>query len=69
MCLMRFFLSSGVRFNDMKVANARFLGTSAEVAVSGRKPYFYVYDTLSGGMSKIPGTALPQSCAYCLRLI
>ncbi len=44
-----------VRFNDMAVTNARFLGQTAEVAVCGRKPYFYVYDSLSGAIAKIPG--------------
>jgi U3 small nucleolar RNA-associated protein 18 len=39
----------------MQVANAQFLGTSSEVVVSGRKPYFYVYDTHSGAMAKVPG--------------
>jgi len=46
-----------VRFNDMAIKNAQFVGgsTSGEVVIGGRKPYFYSYDTGSGAVTKIPG--------------
>ncbi len=44
-----------VRFNDLPISEAAFLGTSSEVLLSGRKPYFYAYDTESGKVSKVPG--------------
>ena len=47
-----------VHFNDMAISNARFLGRSSEVVVSGRKPYFYSYDSVSGGVSKVIGEPL-----------
>lgn len=44
-----------VKFNDMSISNAAFLGSSTEVVLSGRKPFFYGYDTESGHVSKYPG--------------
>lgn len=44
-----------VRFNDMAISNAKFVGLSSEVVVAGRKPYFYSYDTSVGAVTKIPG--------------
>ena len=44
-----------VRFNDMPISRASFLGDTNEVVLSGRKPYFHCYDTESGKTSKIPG--------------
>ena len=44
-----------VKFNDMSITCAAFLGCSSEVVVSGRKPFFYSYDTASGLVTKLPG--------------
>jgi U3 small nucleolar RNA-associated protein 18 len=60
--VMRFFKIDGdknekqlsVKF-DMAISSASYLGTSADVIVAGRKPYFYSYDTNSGNLNKIPG--------------
>jgi len=44
-----------VRFNDMPISEACFLGNTSEVVIGGRKPYFYSYDSESGKTSKVPG--------------
>lgn len=44
-----------VKFSDTSVSSAAFLGASAEVVLSGRKPFFYGYDTESGRVSRFPG--------------
>ena len=44
-----------VKFSDTPVSSATFLGASAEVVLSGRKPFFYGYDTESGRVSRYPG--------------
>jgi U3 small nucleolar RNA-associated protein 18 len=44
-----------VRFNDLPISAASFLGSSSEVVLSGRKPFFYTYDTESGRVTKVPG--------------
>ncbi len=44
-----------VKFNDMSILAAAFLGTTAQVVVSGRKPYYYSYDTINGNVTKVPG--------------
>jgi hypothetical protein len=46
-----------VRFNDMAIKAAEFVGdpTSGEVIVGGRRPHFYTYDTVSGNTMRIPG--------------
>lgn len=44
-----------VKFSDMSITCAAFLGCSSEVVVSGRKPFFYSYDTASGLVTKLPG--------------
>lgn len=46
---------TGVRFNEMSIDSAAFLGNGTEVVVGGRKPFFFSYDTTSGAISKIPG--------------
>lgn len=79
---MRFFKIDGeknekqlsVRLNDMSVQNAVFRRTGAgnnnntEVLACGRKPFFYSYDTESGNVSKIPGTAHEKDC-LCVVII
>ena len=46
---------SSIRFAEMKISRAAFLGLSNDVVVSGRKPYFYHYDGNTGKVIKIPG--------------
>ena len=53
---------AGVKFNEMSITCAAFLGegfgtrAGSEVVVSGRKPYFFSYDTTTGSVNKVPGT-------------
>lgn len=44
----------GIQFPDMPITCASFLGDTGSVVVSGRRPFFYVYDALSGNIQKIP---------------
>ena len=44
---------AGVKFKDMSISKADYLGSSREVVVSGRKPFFYNYDLETGVVSKI----------------
>jgi U3 small nucleolar RNA-associated protein 18 len=44
-----------VKFNDMAIQSASFIGNTAEVVLGGRKPFFYSYDTITGNVLKIPG--------------
>ena len=44
-----------VRFNDMPISCATFLGNSSQVVIGGRKPFFYSYDCESGKVTKVPG--------------
>jgi U3 small nucleolar RNA-associated protein 18 len=46
-----------VRFNDMAIKSAEYLGGSSsnEVILGGRRPYFYSYDIESGAMAKVLG--------------
>lgn len=46
---------SSIRFAEMKISSAAFLGLSNDVVVGGRKPYFYHYDGNTGKVAKIPG--------------
>ncbi len=46
---------SSIRFAEMKISCAAFLGQSNDVVVGGRKPYFYHYDGTTGKVAKIPG--------------
>lgn len=43
-----------VKFQDLSIMAADYVGRSNEAVVSGRKPYFYSYDLESGSVSKIP---------------
>lgn len=51
-------LFQGVKFQDMKITSANFVSQqdndAKEIVVSGKKPYFYVYDIESGSVIKIP---------------
>ena len=48
----------GIHFPKMPITCASFLGghgsTSSNVVLSGRRPFFYVYDAISGSIRKIP---------------
>jgi U3 small nucleolar RNA-associated protein 18 len=62
--VLRFFRVDGeknekqlsVEFKGMPILSSFFIPLSNEVIVSGRKPYFCSYDTVSGHISKYPGT-------------
>lgn len=63
-----------VKFNDMPVMSAAFLGANkqaTQVACSGRKPYFYTYDMVKQHVAKINGEYqdLGLSCASAILLI
>jgi len=45
----------GIQFPDMPVTCASFVAGGSSVVLSGRRPFFYVYDATSGGVRKIPG--------------
>ena len=45
----------GVRFNELPISKAAFVGDSGEVVLAGRKPFFFSYDTDSGKVTKVPG--------------
>lgn len=42
-----------VKLKDMRISEARFLGTSSNAVLAGRKPYYYTYDTSHGRLNKI----------------
>ena len=42
-----------VLFPDMQILDAHFIGNSSQVILTGRKPYYYSYDTESGAVQKI----------------
>jgi len=44
----------GIHFPKMPITCASFLGDSGSVVLSGRRPFFYVYDALSGKIQKVP---------------
>ena len=49
----------GIQFPDMPITCASFVGGSgngsSSVVVSGRRPFFYVYDASSGLVQRVPG--------------
>ena len=45
----------GIHFPQMPIATAAFLGDSGSVVLSGRRPFFYVYDAASGKIERVPG--------------
>ncbi|KAL9189770.1 hypothetical protein ACHAXT_009445 [Thalassiosira profunda] len=45
----------GIHFPKMPITSAAFLGDTGSVVLSGRRPFFYVYDALSGNIQRIPG--------------
>ena len=47
----------GIQFPDMPITCASFVtgGGGGSVVLGGRRPFFYVYDTISGAIQKIPG--------------
>lgn len=44
----------GIHFPNMPIHCASFLGNTGNIAVSGRRKFFYLYDAESGKMDKIP---------------
>eukprot|EP00581_Thalassiosira_minuscula_P009343 CAMPEP_0183705320 /NCGR_PEP_ID=MMETSP0737-20130205/2457_1 /TAXON_ID=385413 /ORGANISM="Thalassiosira miniscula, Strain CCMP1093" /LENGTH=725 /DNA_ID=CAMNT_0025932457 /DNA_START=22 /DNA_END=2199 /DNA_ORIENTATION=- len=43
----------GIHFPQMPISCASFLGNSGSVVLSGRRPFFYVYDAVSGKIQKV----------------
>jgi U3 small nucleolar RNA-associated protein 18 len=55
--LLTFSLSlslSNVPVPKLPIYSASFLGTTGNVVVSGRRPFFYIYDAATGGLDYIP---------------
>ena len=44
---------SSIRFQDMPIYSAAFIGNSSNVVLGGRKPFFYYYDGSVGKISRI----------------
>lgn len=44
----------GIQFDKLPIRCASFLGDSGSVILSGRRPFFYSYDAISGNVTKIP---------------
>ena len=47
----------GVHFPKMPISCAAFLGDTGSVVLSGRRPFFYVYDAASGAIQRVPSIA------------
>ena len=43
----------GIHFPTLPISCASFLGDSGSVVMSGRRPFFYIYDAISGNIQKI----------------
>jgi U3 small nucleolar RNA-associated protein 18 len=43
----------GLHFKDILIRSAKFVGKDGEIVVSGRKPYYYSYDAVSGKITKL----------------
>jgi len=41
----------GIHFPNLPIHNAAFLGDTGSVVVSGRRPFFYIYDAVAGKVS------------------
>lgn len=46
----------GIHFSQMPIMCASFLGDSGSVVMSGRRPFFYVYDAASGSVERVHAT-------------
>lgn len=44
----------GIHFPHLPIHSAAFLGDTGSVVVSGRRPFFYIYDAAAGKIDKIP---------------
>jgi len=44
----------GIHFPNLPIHTASFLGDTGSVVVSGRRPFFYIYDMISGKIDKVP---------------
>jgi len=47
----------GVFFKDLPISSAAWTGGGDKVVLSGRRPFFYMYDALAGKATKVPGLA------------
>lgn len=45
----------GIHFPKLPIYSAAFVGSSGNVVVSGRRPFFYLYDSINGKLDTIPG--------------
>ncbi|KAL7531830.1 hypothetical protein ACHAWF_003927 [Thalassiosira exigua] len=48
----------GMHFPKMPISCASFLGDSGSVVLSGRRPFFYVYDAVSGAVERVTSSML-----------
>lgn len=44
----------GIHFPKLPIYSAQFLGDSGNVVVSGRRPFFYIYDAVAGKLDLVP---------------
>ena len=49
--------SSGTAVPKLPIYSASFLGDTGKVVVSGRRPFFYIYDSIAGKLDLIPRIA------------
>ncbi|CAB9525449.1 RNA-associated protein 18 homolog [Seminavis robusta] len=47
----------GIHFPKLPIYSAAFLGDTGKVVVSGRRPFFYIYDSIAGKLDYIPKIA------------
>lgn len=57
-------LQVSIKFKDMMVRSACFVDNRDEIVVTGRKPYFYVYCSSSGKLSKMPAPTGEQNIQH-----
>lgn len=44
----------GIHFPKLPIYSAHFLGDTGKVVVSGRRPFFYLYDSVAGKLDHVP---------------
>lgn len=44
----------GIHFPKLPIISAHFLGDTGKVVVSGRRPFFYIYDSMAGKLDHVP---------------
>jgi len=47
----------GIHFPNLPIRSASFLGKSGSVVLSGRRSFFYIYDSVAGKIDKVPRIA------------